>query len=353
MPSPNELKWTGIFIGRPDLVQGTGGVHGASGPPAKLPRPMEHDCKIVRGRVPGPKNFVLCATHKHILDTDKKQIIAEDVNAFNAAHPEFGKLPVAMMADCVIVRDKVPGPKHHVLCKTHDHVVDEEQKQIIAHSLREYIRNGLAKAPTTGSASATGSAPSTGSVPSTGSASSTGSAQSTGSAPSNDPKQGAEAVKKMLAQAVGHCQAVYKSASGFHHDPAVQVTANHCMTELMQMVSVMGDANMLARKLETKVGALAKIALSDKRALAEAAREVGEDFHAVADIIDAFAEDPVNECLSRKKQALSGDPARQKSLDQLMSAYQASLDRVTGNVIPLINDLDELRGWFDERSDKG
>jgi hypothetical protein len=349
MPTQRELKWTGDFIGRPELatsattgaVQGSGGAHGAMAAPAKLPRPMEHDCKVVHGRVPGPKNFVLCATHKHILDTDKKQIIAEDLNAFNAAHPELGKLPVAMMADCVIVRDKVPGPKHHVLCKTHGHVVDEERKQIIAHSLREYIRNGLAKAPSTGSTPANGSAPTTGPAP------------STGSAPSNDPKHRAEAAKKMLGQAVEHCQAVYRSASGFHHDPAAQATANHCMAELMRMVSVMGDANMLARKLETKLSALAKVALSDKRALADAARELDDDFHAVADIIDAFADDPVNQSLARKKQALSGDPAQQKSLDQLMSGYQATLDRVTGDVVPLINDLDELRLWFDEWSENG
>ena len=44
----------------------------------------------------------------------------------------------AMRPDCEIVRNKVPGPKHHVLCATHRHILDETTKTIIAADLAEY-----------------------------------------------------------------------------------------------------------------------------------------------------------------------------------------------------------------------
>jgi hypothetical protein len=45
-----------------------------------------------------------------------------------------------MGADCVVVRGKVPGPKNHALCGTHDHIVDTDTHMVIAHSLEEYKR---------------------------------------------------------------------------------------------------------------------------------------------------------------------------------------------------------------------
>jgi hypothetical protein len=47
-------------------------------------------------------------------------------------------LPQPMAPDCEIVHGKVPGPKNHVLCKTHGHIVDTAAKMVIAHSLDEY-----------------------------------------------------------------------------------------------------------------------------------------------------------------------------------------------------------------------
>jgi len=47
-----------------------------------VPRPMEADCKPEHGKVPGPKNHLHCATHGHVLDTDAKQIIAASVAAY-------------------------------------------------------------------------------------------------------------------------------------------------------------------------------------------------------------------------------------------------------------------------------
>lgn len=58
---------------------------------------MQADCKIVRGAVPGPKNHVLCGTHRHILDSDAGVIIAKDLEEYKrvygsaGAHHEGGK----------------------------------------------------------------------------------------------------------------------------------------------------------------------------------------------------------------------------------------------------------------------
>lgn len=64
-------------------------------PSGSLPQPMAPDCQIVIGKVPGPANFVLCKTHGHVLDTDKKLIVAGNVDQFLTQHPEFRKAPPA------------------------------------------------------------------------------------------------------------------------------------------------------------------------------------------------------------------------------------------------------------------
>ncbi len=48
------------------------------------------------------------------------------------------KLPHATVPDCVIVHGKLKGPKNHVLCSTHGHVIDSNQNMVIAHSIPEY-----------------------------------------------------------------------------------------------------------------------------------------------------------------------------------------------------------------------
>jgi hypothetical protein len=47
-----------------------------------VPRPLEADCKPEHGYVPGPKNHLLCATHGHVIDTDQGMIIAESVASY-------------------------------------------------------------------------------------------------------------------------------------------------------------------------------------------------------------------------------------------------------------------------------
>ncbi|MEJ0046930.1 MAG: hypothetical protein WDN04_13050 [Rhodospirillales bacterium] len=48
---------------------------------------MQPDCQIVRGKVPGPVNHVLCGTHQHILDTTAKTIIAKDLAEYKKKFP--------------------------------------------------------------------------------------------------------------------------------------------------------------------------------------------------------------------------------------------------------------------------
>lgn len=44
----------------------------------------------------------------------------------------------AMLPDCKPVKGKVPGPAQHLLCATHGHVIDIKEKKIIAISLEQY-----------------------------------------------------------------------------------------------------------------------------------------------------------------------------------------------------------------------
>jgi hypothetical protein len=46
---------------------------------AKLPQPMADDCEPARGKLSGPKNFVLCSAHDHVIDLDKKMVVAHDI----------------------------------------------------------------------------------------------------------------------------------------------------------------------------------------------------------------------------------------------------------------------------------
>jgi hypothetical protein len=47
-----------------------------------VPRPMESGCNPVHGQVPGPKNHLFCSTHGHVVDTDQKMIIANSIAAY-------------------------------------------------------------------------------------------------------------------------------------------------------------------------------------------------------------------------------------------------------------------------------
>jgi hypothetical protein len=134
---------------------------GAGGGAASALGPMQPDCKVKRGMVPGPKHHVYCSTHQHVLDEQAKMVIAVSLDDYKKryghAAAAAGRQPAApaanqsadpplnmtrprepMQPDCVIVHGKVPGPKNHVMCKTHGHILDSTAKTIVAANLAEY-----------------------------------------------------------------------------------------------------------------------------------------------------------------------------------------------------------------------
>ena len=48
---------------------------------------MLPDCKPVKGKVPGPAEHLLCATHGHVLDVKQKTIIAVSLEQYKSQHP--------------------------------------------------------------------------------------------------------------------------------------------------------------------------------------------------------------------------------------------------------------------------
>ena len=103
-----------------------------------VPRPILPDCRPLRNQVDGPKNHVMCKMHGHIYDEDTGQIIANSFADYQARH----RVPRPMEADCKPAKGKLPNaPKHIMLCEKHGHVVDTEQKQIIANTAIMYLRD--------------------------------------------------------------------------------------------------------------------------------------------------------------------------------------------------------------------
>src|ERR1051326_2258903 len=52
--------------------------------------PMQPDCRPVRGKVPGPVNHLLCATHGHVLDVNARIIIANSLAEYKKRWPRKG-----------------------------------------------------------------------------------------------------------------------------------------------------------------------------------------------------------------------------------------------------------------------
>jgi hypothetical protein len=63
--------------------------------------------------------------------------------ATQSAAPALSGSPQQMQADCKVVRNRVPGPENHLLCVTHGHIVDTQSRTIIALDLKDYLNRGL------------------------------------------------------------------------------------------------------------------------------------------------------------------------------------------------------------------
>jgi len=142
MLNPKQLEWVRKLagLGRDALVESPNGAgeDGSGAGVADLPKSMLPDCTVARGVIPGPDNFVLCSMHGHILDTASKQIVANNLKEFLERHPEYGKLPMDMLTDCAPEHGKLKAPKHHVLWRTHGHVLDTKAGKVIAYSPADY-----------------------------------------------------------------------------------------------------------------------------------------------------------------------------------------------------------------------
>ena len=112
---------------------------------------MLPDCKPVKGKVPGPANIQLCATHGHVLDVEAKTIVAKTKEDYEkkekAKTDKVWKIMTdvkgePMAGDCKPVRGKLKGsPENIQLCEKHKHVLDVKQKKIIAKTEDEFMRN--------------------------------------------------------------------------------------------------------------------------------------------------------------------------------------------------------------------
>jgi hypothetical protein len=88
--SPAHLDWASSFLSiHIDVLVGGGpsATERCAAADGKLPAPMQPDCKIVHGKVPGPENHLLCTTHNHVVDVEAKTIIAHSLAEYMKAHP--------------------------------------------------------------------------------------------------------------------------------------------------------------------------------------------------------------------------------------------------------------------------
>jgi hypothetical protein len=92
----------------------------ASGGGGNKPAPnntMQADCKVVRGKVPGPANHVLCGTHGHILDLGSKTIIAGSLEEYKKTYGKGGSGGGGGGGSYGGQSTQPSGPKHGVSSK--------------------------------------------------------------------------------------------------------------------------------------------------------------------------------------------------------------------------------------------
>jgi hypothetical protein len=85
MPTEKEMSWTSTFLGI-DVGAVAGAVVGAVRTTVQsMPGgAMLPDCKPVKGKVPGPAEHLLCATHGHVLDVKERKIIAISLEQYKS-----------------------------------------------------------------------------------------------------------------------------------------------------------------------------------------------------------------------------------------------------------------------------
>src|SRR5262249_39333577 len=82
----------------------------------------------------------LGVSQQSIKDSVSQRVAGGGANAKSAPAPQSDKLPQPMTKDCKVVHGKVRGPKNHVLCSKHGHVLDIEARTVIAIDLADYAK---------------------------------------------------------------------------------------------------------------------------------------------------------------------------------------------------------------------
>ncbi len=116
-------------------------AQGAPAAPAVQPpaAPQKIDlraCKLVHNQVDGPKNHVLCSVHGHVVDSDASTVVAASIDEYHKIY-WIGR-PIT---DCQPDPGKLPhAPKNIVVCKKHGEVFDTKKGIVLANTRTMYLR---------------------------------------------------------------------------------------------------------------------------------------------------------------------------------------------------------------------
>jgi hypothetical protein len=93
-------------------------------------------CKLVPNQVDGPKNHVLCSVHGHVVDPGASTEVAASIDEYHKIY-WIGR-PIT---DCQPDPGKLPyAPKNIVVCKKHGEVFDTKKGIVLANTRTMYLR---------------------------------------------------------------------------------------------------------------------------------------------------------------------------------------------------------------------
>jgi hypothetical protein len=105
-------------------------------PPAAPKKVDLRTCKLVPNQVDGPKNHVLCSVHGHVVDPGASTEVAASIDEYHKIY-WIGR-PIT---DCQPDPGKLPhAPKNIVVCKKHGEVYDIAKGIVLANTRTMYLR---------------------------------------------------------------------------------------------------------------------------------------------------------------------------------------------------------------------
>jgi hypothetical protein len=300
MPSHHELKWTHEFIARPDILPepSKGGANGQQGQVSdasqSLPQPMGHDCKVVRGKVPGPKNIVLCGAHGHILDTDKKQIIAHSLREYLKSHQGHGH------------HGGAHGHQESILTRNPEVLMDDDAPQ-----------------------------PAVSGKPS----------------PEQSKQRTAELAKRR--KDLEHAAKELGDAFfGFESNPAVQAAAKLCPAEAAKIMQQLVPHRAIYAKAGTAAKLLEKFSFDQPKEVKHVIPGLESMKQAIPGLGDTFKNDPVLAAL-RGKAGQNGNPSEQKAVQDALTNYQKASEHILRAADMLLGESNDMVWWLQQTTQGG